>query len=152
MFPPLISTGRNFSENSLSDMGKARTISRFLLILYIIAVAILCFGRFNGGVDMSSELFGIPKDKIAHFAMFLPYPILMYLAFYRPGSKVRLVLFLTAVIIAGGILAGATELIQGMLQYRSADITDFRADCLGILSGSIITVTAGILRQDKDRR
>lgn len=133
-------------------MGKARTISRFLLILYIIAVAILCFGRFNGGIDMSSELFGIPKDKIAHFTMFLPYPILMYLAFYRPGSKVRLVLFLTAVIIAGGILAGATELIQGMLQYRSADITDFRADCLGILSGSIITVTAGILRQDKDRR
>ena len=133
-------------------MDKARTISRYLLILYIIAVAILCFGRFSGGIDMSSEWFGIPKDKIAHFSMFLPYPVLMYLAFYRPGSISGLILFLVAVILVGGILAGGTELVQGMLQYRSADITDFRADCLGILTGSVITVAAGVLRHRKQMR
>ena len=121
-------------------MDKARTISRYLLILYIIAVAILCFGRFSGGIDMSSEWFGIPKDKIVHFAMFLPYPVLMYMAFYQTGHKpAYLVLFLCAIIAVGGILAGTTELIQGLLAYRSADINDFRADCLGILTGSILT-------------
>ena len=55
-------------------------------------------------------------------------------------------------ILAGGILAGGTELVQGMLQYRSADITDFRADCLGILTGSVITVAAGVLRHRKQMR
>ena len=133
-------------------MQTRKTISRAVLVIYIIAVAIACFSRFNSGIDLSSEWFGIPKDKIAHFSMFLPYPVLMYLAFYRPGSISGLILFLVAVILAGGILAGGTELVQGMLQYRSADITDFRADCLGILTGSVITVAAGVLRHRKQMR
>ena len=63
-------------------MDRIRTISRILLILYVIAVGILCFSRFNTGIDLSSTWFGIPKDKVVHFTMFLPYPILMYAAFF----------------------------------------------------------------------
>lgn len=121
-------------------MQTRKTISRAVLVIYIIAVAIACFSRFNSGIDLSSEWFGIPKDKIVHFAMFLPYPVLMYMAFYQTGHKpAYLVLFLCAIIAVGGILAGTTELIQGLLAYRSADINDFRADCLGIMTGSILT-------------
>lgn len=127
-------------------MDRIRTISRILLILYVIAVGILCFSRFNTGIDLSSTWFGIPKDKVVHFTMFLPYPILMYAAFFRYEKRpARLILFLIIVIAAGMILAGATELIQGELKYRSADIMDFRADSLGIFTGSIITLIACIL-------
>ena len=70
----------------------------------------------------------------------------MYAAFFRYEKRpARLILFLVIVIAAGMILAGATELIQGELKYRSADIMDFRADSLGIFTGSIITLIAWIL-------
>ena len=51
-----------------------------------------------------------------------------------------MVLFLIVTVAAGCIIAGGTELIQGELQYRSADITDFRADSIGIFTGSVITL------------
>lgn len=127
-------------------MDRTRLISRLFLGLYIIAVAVLCFSRFNSGLDLSATWMGIPKDKIVHFSMFFPYPILMYLAFFTGNTRpLRLVLFLVAVILIGGTLAGVTELIQGELKYRSADIMDFRADCLGILTGTIITFIVGVI-------
>lgn len=125
-------------------MKPERFLPKVLLVLYFIAVGILCFCRFDGGVDLPAFIFGIPQDKVAHFLMFLPYPILTTLALHSPkGQPKGLILFLLWIVIAGTLIAGATELVQGMTAYRSADINDFRADCIGIFTGSVITLVYG---------
>lgn len=113
-------------------------MSRVILLLYIAAVALLCFVKLGNGLDLGSDWLGIPKDKIAHFFMFLPFPFLAFLSFYRSkDSKLRLVLFVLVVLVVGLVLAGTTEIVQGMLGYRSEDINDFRADSIGLFIGSV---------------
>lgn len=127
-------------------MKLKKIFPKVLLVLYFIAVGILCFCRFDGGLDLPSTLWGIPQDKVAHFLMFLPYPILAALALHTSkGDPKRLVLFLLCIVIAGAVIAGATELLQGTTGYRESDIADFRADCLGIFTGSVLTLVYGAL-------
>ena len=65
---------------------------------------------------MSAEWFGIPKDKIAHFLMFFPYPALITLVFCKAGwSPVKFIGFLLAV-LAGAVLLTAAGLgLAGLL-------------------------------------
>ena len=106
-------------------------IFRVLTLLYIIAVAVLCFAKFSAMPPSPVSIFGIPADKVVHFLMFLPFPI-------RRGGVVKTILVLVAVFIVGCALAWGTEYIQGKLPYRSMDPADFGADRLGLLCGSII--------------
>ncbi len=125
-------------------MDWKKIVSRVLLALYFLAIGVLCFSHFDSGMDLPATFWGIPQDKLAHFLMFLPYPILATLALHLPAGKPRsLILFLLWVVIAGGVIAGATELIQGTTGYREADIADFRADCLGIFTGAVLTLIYG---------
>ena len=64
-----------------------RYIAGILLILYIAAVVVLCFIQTDSLPPMEPEWFGIPVDKIAHFIMFLPYPILTWLVFNNFAKK-----------------------------------------------------------------
>lgn len=122
-------------------MKNNRIIYAVLFALYLAALCFLCFGHFESGPDMLPELFGIKKDKIAHFIMFLPYPVLTYLIFgRRSGKPWRFILLMCAAIAAGAVLAWATEIIQGMTDYRTRDMADFRADCAGIFAGSLIVL------------
>lgn len=122
-------------------MGKARITSLLLLTLYIIAVCILCFAKIDTGIDMSSTWLGFPKDKVVHFLMFLPYPILTSLSFRCSNGKPwSFILFMLVIIVIGIAIGAATELIQGTTGYRSCDINDLKADSLGILAGSIIVL------------
>ncbi|MGN0189164.1 MAG: VanZ family protein [Candidatus Cryptobacteroides sp.] len=125
-------------------MRNKKIVPRVLLVLYFIAVGILCFCRFDGSIDLPATFWGIPQDKVAHFLMFLPYPILTALALHTSkGNPKGLILFLLWIVIAGAVIAGATELIQGTTGYRESDITDFRADCIGIFTGSVLTLIYG---------
>ena len=82
---------------------------------------------------MQKFIFGIPTDKIAHFLMFLPFPILAYLAYDHLTNKLsHAFLFALGTLIFGLLLAYGTEYIQGKLPYRSMDIRDFKADALAI--------------------
>ena len=120
------------------------TISRILMLVYAAMVCVLCFMRPGNGVDMSGEWLGIATDKIAHFFLFLPFPVLMYMAFHRhKGKPVRLVLFLVLTLLIGAAAGAGIELIQLGTGYRSCDIMDFRADCIGLLCGSIAVMTYG---------
>ena len=114
------------------------TVSRIVFLLYIAFLCIACFVKFEGNVDFSDTIFGIPKDKIVHFLMFLPFPPLMYSSFYgMRGKPWSLVLFLFITLVTGSIIAGGTEIIQGLTDYRSMDIGDFRADSTGLLTGCL---------------
>lgn len=119
--------------------GAIKPITRIILVLYMLSVILLCFINFGDGVDISSDIFGIPADKAVHFLMFFPFPILSVMSFHKDTwSKGRFTLFMTAVLVTGAIAGGTIELLQGMSAYRSCDIGDFRADCIGLLSGAVI--------------
>lgn len=128
-------------------MTGRRLTGAVLLIVYLGAVAYCCFGHFNDLPEISSESFlGIPTDKIVHFLMFFPFPILCHLTFSGHGGSTRHTIISVAVIfITGGILAAATEIGQSFTNYRSGDILDFAADALSLAISSIVVLTADLL-------
>ncbi|MBQ8499598.1 MAG: VanZ family protein [Bacteroidales bacterium] len=119
----------------------SRKIMTALFCAYIGAIFFLCFMKGDNVPDVQLTLFGIPTDKIVHFCMFAPYPVLSFLAFCRESiSKRRKIMVLTISVILGAGLAYGTEQLQGLTDYRSYDITDFYADLAGICCGTLATL------------
>ena len=115
---------------------------KIAMLLYVAAVAYLCFANFHKLPEVPKSLLGIPMDKIVHFCMFFPFPILAFFAYDRltetPWQALAALLCICAF---GGIFAGLTELVQGALPYRSQDVNDFGADLLSIgISGLLVFV------------
>ncbi len=131
-------------RRTLSDKVMARKIfGRILFVLYIGAIAYLCFSRLDSQI-LSKVWFGITADKYAHCLMFIPFPFLMYLAFHRStGRPWTLVGFLILVIVLGMAVGAGIEWVQSHLDYRSADVSDFRADNIGTAIGVVITFLIG---------
>ena len=118
-----------------------RNIYRVLLVLYLIAVCYLCFGNFSSIPKVSPSFLGIPTDKIVHFLMFLPFPLLVFQSFSRDGWSRRRSLFATGFTFLGGLaLAGATEIGQSFTRHRSSDPLDFLADSTAIAVCSLIVL------------
>lgn len=117
-------------------------IARMLSIFYILAVCLLCFAKIDGAVTVTPVIFGLPSDKLAHFIMFFPFPMLAFLSFDKKNRKpLHSLLFVLAVLIVGCCFAAGTELVQGWLGYRSSDRADFIADCISIaISGLIVLI------------
>ena len=115
---------------------------RILLAVYLICLCILCFGNFSGIPQIEEKILGFDPDKVVHFLMFFPFPILAWLAMERhpsgpwPALGLTLLLFLTGCAIAAG-----TEIGQHFLPWRTSDPKDFRADTLALaLSAFIVFV------------
>ena len=116
-------------------------------------VAVLCLTLLDLS-DKTPELpkyfLGIPMDKIAHFLMFLPYPVIAYIAFRPSGErKWAHLLVLTAVFAVGIGMAIGTERLQGLADYRSYEIEDFYADVFGMECSSLITALYIIIKKHK---
>ena len=129
---------------------KRRIFARILFLLYLVAICILCFGKFSGSSDFPTSLLGIPSDKIVHFLMFLPFPILAFFAFDKyTESTGKSLLYAALTCLAGCLLAAGTELIQSRLSYRSGDPNDFLSDMAAIALGSILVFFLDIRKQKK---
>lgn len=116
-----------------------KTTYRILFLIYLAVVLFLCFGHFRSLPQAPREFFGLEADKIVHFLMFLPFPVLAYLAFSRPSHKARHSLLLAVCILAAGaVFAAGTELIQGLIPYREADNSDFLADFLALCLSAVV--------------
>lgn len=114
---------------------------RIILAVYIASVFLLCFLNMGNAPSIRMEWFGIPTDKVAHFLMFLPFPVLMTLTFSKKSwSSGRFLLFMLLTAVAGAAAGGGIELLQGLSEYRSCDINDFKADCIGIAVGIILSL------------
>ncbi len=123
-------------------------IFRILLIIYLAGVAYLCFGHFDNLPDIRKTLFGIPMDKVVHFCMFFPAPLIGFFAFTdKPKSPGKALVSLICICSFSCIFAGLTEIIQGTLPYRSEDIRDFEADCLAIGVGTVLTFLVNLITQ-----
>lgn len=118
-----------------------KTIMTILFCLYIAAIIFLCFMKTDSVPDVQFTLFGIPADKLAHFFMFAPYPVLAFQAFHPKDASVwREAVLLTVLVILGIGLAYGTEQIQGITDYRSYEIADFYADSTGIAAGTAMVL------------
>ena len=119
--------------------------------IYLVALLLLCFGRFENAPSLPTAFLGIPTDKIGHFCMFFPFPILAFLAFdkYTETPKSTL-LFSSLTFVAGVLLAIGTEWGQAHLtSYRSGEPWDLAADFLAILLGTLLIIYWDIRKQRK---
>jgi len=111
---------------------------RLLFVLYLLVVAFLCFWRFNNVSTITEDILGLPIDKVVHFMMFLPFPVLLYASIGKVFLKpVKAIVFTLGIFLVGCIVAGTTEIVQGQLPYRSMDPADFRADAIAMAVSSL---------------
>ena len=131
--------------------SRLKKISRVLFVLYLVSVVVICFGHFENMPEIEKKFLGIPMDKIVHFIMFLPFPILMGLSFHKTSTKsLNTIFFALGTFVIGCILAGATEIGQSYTSYRSCDIADFRADAIALAISSLAVFTVNILRNKRN--
>ena len=124
--------------------------ARIAFAVYLVAVLVLCFAKFPSTDDVPKELWGIPMDKVVHFLMFFPFPLLAYLAFDRYREKRwSAVPWAVVAFLGGGAFAAFTELVQSRLAYRSGDPADFQADALALAAGSVIVLIAILVKHKK---
>lgn len=85
-------------------MTRTRIISFVVFCLYIAAVCYLCFSKPGDIPTIQLNFFGLPVDKIVHFLMFLPFPLLAYRSFdstdSRNSRRILLIVGMTAAVIA----------------------------------------------------
>ena len=125
--------------------------ARIVFALYLAAIVWLCFGQFDSVPDIPRSYWGIPTDKIVHFLMFFPFPVLAYYAFDRYSDRFGTSVRWTAVTFGAGLLiAAGTEVGQARLtSYRSGDIHDFNADFLAIGISTLIVLTLNLRKLRK---
>ncbi len=125
-------------------------IYKTIFILYLLAVAVLCLMPTSSFPDVRPDIFGIPIDKIVHFIMFFPFPILAYAALKPATSNTLRPFIMTLIILSFGCNAAtATEVAQKFLtDYRSADIFDLIADIISMCVSSVIIFIIELRRQN----
>lgn len=132
-------------------MKGKRLIARILFFLYLAAVLVLCFGQFKDAPSLPWTLLGIPSDKLVHFCMFFPFPILAFLAFDKYTETPRSTfLFSGITFLVGVALAYGTEWGQAHLTtYRSGDPLDWVADVSALFISTLIVIIWDLLKQRK---
>ena len=130
-------------------MKGRRLIARILFFLYIAAVLVLCFGQFKDAPSVPWTLLGIPSDKLVHFCMFFPFPILAFLAFDKYTETPRSTfLFSGITFLVGVALAFGTEWGQAHLTtYRSGDPLDWVADVSALFISTLIVIIWDLRKQ-----
>lgn len=130
---------------------KLKFLFKILFFVYIVTVLFLCFGHFDSTPSVPLSIWGIPTDKLVHFAMFFPFPILAFLAFDRYTQTVRSTLLFTGcTFLIGLLLAFGTEWGQAHLtDYRSGDAMDLVADVSALVLSSLIVIFWDIRKQKR---
>ena len=124
---------------------------RILFFLYLAGMLFLCFWHFDSLSAASQTLLGIPLDKLMHFTMFLPFPVLAFLSFDPYTETVKRTLFFVGItLVVGLVLAAGTEWGQATFtDYRKGDPLDFVADAIGLVLSCAGVAVWDILKQKK---
>ena len=128
-------------------MKKLKHISLAIFCCYILAVVLLCLIRTESLPELQKTFLGIPLDKVAHFMMFIPFPLLGYMSFHSERKEIwRTMAVLGILCILGVGFAFATERLQAMTTYRSCEPADMVADMTGIVSGAVVAAVTVFIR------
>ena len=131
-------------------MRRRNIIGLILFLVYLGAVAWCCFGHFDNLPRVQKEFIGIPTDKIVHFIMFFPFPVLSFWTFnYLAGKPWKAVLTVFILFLLGCVLAAATEIGQSYTSYRSSDPKDFAADILAMAISSLAILIIYLARHKR---
>ncbi len=107
-----------------------------VFLLYAIGITALSLAHFDQGGPSFFDFEG--SDKVVHCIFYLGFTFLLALAykgsFARPlNRKSQLLVALIAMTYSGII-----ELLQGLVtEYRSAELGDFVANCVGVIFGLV---------------
>ena len=127
---------------------KRRIFYILAFCLYIAAILTLCLMKPDDLPQPEIFFFGLPVDKVVHFLMVLPFPILMYMMLFERSRKRWLDILILLGSLALGIGAAfGTEYLQSLTQYRSADIKDTFADMRGLGTGGLLVLLYIIFRR-----
>jgi VanZ family protein len=122
-------------------MKRLRHISLTLFCIYVIAVILLCVAKTESLPELPKSFLGIPLDKMVHFLMFMPFPILGHLSFLGPeDAPCKKLTVLALLCITGAGFALSTEQLQALTAYRSCESADMFADFLGLATGAMVAV------------
>lgn len=107
-------------------------------VIYMAIVAALCFLRPESLPEVEIDTFwGIPIDKVMHFFLFLPYPVLSARIFItKETSPAVCIAILTVLAVSGAGIAYGTEILQAHIGYRTYEADDLYADFCGIAIGA----------------
>lgn len=115
-------------------------LSRVLFLCYIPAICLICFADSSNIPSIQKTILGLPSDKVIHFLMFAPFPIMAYLSFDHDRKKSHSALFVLYAFLFGTFLAMMTEVIQSFIPSRSMELYDFYADVIALLVVSIFVL------------
>ena len=126
-------------------------IFQIIMIIYLAAVGFLCFANFHQMPDVPKSFLGIQMDKVVHFLMFFPFPIVAFLAYDRfTNTPLQALAALISICAVGGAFAGLTEVVQDFLPYRVKDFNDFGADCLAVGIASVLVFIIDVSKMKKE--
>lgn len=119
---------------------------RLLMLAYLFGVAFLCFHDFKSLPDVSRTLFGYETDKVVHFLMFLPFPVISTCCFKKlPKNALQAILRTLDMCVIGCATAAFTELVQTRLIYRCGDFRDLEADLTALAAGGVIALVLQLI-------
>ena len=114
---------------------------RTLTLLYLGALGYLCFAPPGAFPTVTNWNFFIPADKLVHFCMFAPLPVLLFMSFKRKWNRVgQSYLAVLIIFLCGVLVAGSTEIIQGLSPCRSQELGDFIADSTGMAISCLLLI------------
>lgn len=117
-----------------------------VFLLYVAAVAWLCFGNIEPGENIPRAILGIPIDQCVHFSMFFPFPVLGTIAFHD-RSWWRTLCWTT---LAANIIAIVFESQQHIINpYRYTQASDLVANLMGITLGLLLMAVIGVATRKK---
>ncbi len=110
-------------------------ILNWLIIGYWSLVLFLSVISMNGSNGLnSSKMLGFRADYLVHVLLFVPW---MILAKWRWNGIAGKSIFWLALGL-GIVFAGISEVIQIVVPYRTFNVMDLAANCLGIVVGALI--------------
>lgn len=128
-------------------------IISLLFILYLTALGLLCFLKGDNLPNITGTWFGFRADNVAHALMFLPFIPLSFLSIsIKKTNFFKDMALLIILSIVGAVTAYATEIIQGQLKYRTYELKDFMADCVGLAAGFLFITVCLIIWHSIKRR
>lgn len=125
--------------------SKKRAASTVILIVYATVVMLLTLMKIESPADNQFNfILGIPADKVAHFFLFFPLAICLFLFLKRHEVAFDSYRFFWLVLCVGIVWGLAIELLQrNATTYRGEDPYDLLADSIGTLAGSALVLCFG---------
>jgi VanZ family protein len=103
-------------------------------IVYAISIGVLSLAHLTKVPELNTGF----DDKIAHFVLYAGLCLFWFMSFHILKSKSSLLLASLLSIVFGAVI----EILQGVVSiYRTADVFDLVANCLGILTMALIIHT-----------